>query len=434
MNKVKASLLAISVVLGAGATAHAHHGDLRDLILREIYDASNYRTDKIEFPQLLTGDVNAGRGFFGLAPDNTISSGFGGLFEGNSAIYGPVVSNGTLCSSCHRPESNFMLPVPPISAHIAAGDPLLTGRNAEAQGDPRQAALFENHGLVKQRPNRFNPLLPQTHPYKRVFSWRKTQTIWNMAFEHSLLTDGRARAGFEQARGAAFTHTQDTDVRFDDIADPKLRDIVAWQQTIVTQPELKDLLDKNAPLYGALTSDPFYTVHPSTPEERFGQRVFERQCMSCHNMPNVFNNRDHIDGPPTAFPPNYGRTFDVGVGQANRLGLDYRFYDSSNGTYSTVILPLAREDGAQVNWPVTDDIGAAAATGRYEDLHRFRVPQLRRVKDFAPYFHDNSAATLEEVVDYFNSPAYNNSRDGRKYPVRLNNHERTALLAFLRIL
>lgn len=434
MKKLKTSLLALTVIATAGATAQANHGSSQDRKLREIFDDSSYRTDKIEFPQLLTGDVDAGRGFFGFAPDLTISPAFGGLFEGNSAIYGQVVSNGTLCSSCHRPESNFMLPLPPISSHVPAGDPLLTGRNSEAQGDPRQAALFENHGLVKQRPNRFNPLLDQTHPFKRVFSWRKTQTIWNFAFEMGLLTDGRARGGFEQARGAAFTHTQDTDVRFDDIADPKLRDIVAWQQTVVTQPELKDLLDKNAPLYGALTSDPFYTVHPTTAEERYGQKIFERSCMSCHNMPNVFNNRAHIDGPPTAFPPLYGRTFDVGVGQANRLGLDYRFYDSSNGSYSTVILPLAKQDGSKVMWPVTDDIGAAAASGRYEDLHRFRVPQLRKIKDLAPYFHDNSAMTLEEVVDYFDSPAYNNSRDGRQYPIHLSPHQKRAVVAFLKIL
>jgi len=62
------------------------------------------------------------------------------------------------------------------------------------------------------------------------------------------------------------------------------------------------------------------------------------------------------------------------------------------------------------------------------------VPQLRRIKDLAPYVHDNSKQTLEEVVDYFNSDAYNQSADGRKHPIRMNGNERESLLAFLRIL
>jgi cytochrome c peroxidase len=62
------------------------------------------------------------------------------------------------------------------------------------------------------------------------------------------------------------------------------------------------------------------------------------------------------------------------------------------------------------------------------------VPQLRNIASLAPYFHDNSAATLEEVVDYFNSDAYNQSVDGREHPIHLGQHERAALLAFLRVL
>ena len=93
-----------------------------------------------------------------------------------------------------------------------------------------------------------------------------------------------------------------------------------------------------------------------------------------------------------------------------------------------------RQDGEVVQWPVRDDVGAAAATGRYEDLYRFKVPQLRRVSQMAPYFHDNSAATLEEVVDYFNSSDYNHSADGRKFPIHLNHQERGDLLEFLRVL
>jgi cytochrome c peroxidase len=99
-----------------------------------------------------------------------------------------------------------------------------------------------------------------------------------------------------------------------------------------------------------------------------------------------------------------------------------------------VVLPLAKEDGGTVELPVTFDVGLAASTARYEDVGRFKVPQLRGVKNNAPYFHDNSAMTLAEVVDYFDSPQYNNSKDGKRFPIHLNNGEKADLLAFLDIL
>jgi len=37
-------------------------------------------------------------------------------------------------------------------------------------------------------------------------------------------------------------------------------------------------------------NDPFYTVHATTNDEKKGQKVLEKNCMSCHNTPNVFGN------------------------------------------------------------------------------------------------------------------------------------------------
>jgi cytochrome c peroxidase len=44
------------------------------------------------------------------------------------------------------------------------------------------------------------------------------------------------------------------------------------------------------------------------------------------------------------------------------------------------------------------DMGLFAFTGRAEDRHVFRVPSLRNVALTAPYFHDASAATLEQAA------------------------------------
>jgi cytochrome c peroxidase len=44
------------------------------------------------------------------------------------------------------------------------------------------------------------------------------------------------------------------------------------------------------------------------------------------------------------------------------------------------------------------DLGRFAVTGREEDRHVFKVPSLRNVGRTAPYFHDGSAATLDQAV------------------------------------
>ncbi len=44
------------------------------------------------------------------------------------------------------------------------------------------------------------------------------------------------------------------------------------------------------------------------------------------------------------------------------------------------------------------DKGRMEVTGKQADMGKFRVPHLREVANTAPYFHDGSAATLEEAV------------------------------------
>jgi len=51
-----------------------------------------------------------------------------------------------------------------------------------------------------------------------------------------------------------------------------------------------------------------------------------------------------------------------------------------------------------INEYPTADKGRAEVTKEEEDLHRFKVPSLRNIALTAPYFHDGSQATLQDVV------------------------------------
>ncbi len=52
------------------------------------------------------------------------------------------------------------------------------------------------------------------------------------------------------------------------------------------------------------------------------------------------------------------------------------------------------------------DLGRYGATGRQEDRYKFRTPPLRNVTLTAPYFHNGSAATLDEAIHQHLDPLF----------------------------
>lgn len=55
--------------------------------------------------------------------------------------------------------------------------------------------------------------------------------------------------------------------------------------------------------------------------------------------------------------------------------------------------------------------GLHNTTGREEDYGKFKVPTLRNIEYTAPYMHDGRFASLEEVVEFYNSGVRKNSRN-----------------------
>jgi cytochrome c peroxidase len=72
----------------------------------------------------------------------------------------------------------------------------------------------------------------------------------------------------------------------------------------------------------------------------------------------------------------------------------------------------------------TNDPGLALITGQCADIGRFTVPQLRGLAARAPYFSDGSAATLLDVVTFYN----------KRFNIGLTDQNIQDLVAFLRSL
>lgn len=81
------------------------------------------------------------------------------------------------------------------------------------------------------------------------------------------------------------------------------------------------------------------------------------------------------------------------------------------------------------------DLGRYRVTGREDDKGAFKTPTLRDVAKTAPYMHDGSLGTLEEVVAYYDRGGIKNPYlDRRIRPLRLSLRERKDLVAFLKSL
>ncbi|TMQ33639.1 MAG: cytochrome-c peroxidase [Planctomycetota bacterium] len=88
-----------------------------------------------------------------------------------------------------------------------------------------------------------------------------------------------------------------------------------------------------------------------------------------------------------------------------------------------------------VSWGTTADLGRYEITRQEADRGRFKTPTLRGLIATAPYMHDGSLATLEEVVDFYNRGGGKNlNLDAVLAPLGLSKTDAADLVAFLKAL
>jgi cytochrome c peroxidase len=104
---------------------------------------------------------------------------------------------------------------------------------------------------------------------------------------------------------------------------------------------------------------------------------------------------------------------------------DYRYHNVGIGS----------SKGGDGKRPKKIDRGRAKVTDEASDRGAFKTPTLRGAALHPPYFHDGSAATLEEAVDYMLSGGHEDPHlDEQMKPIKLSAAEKKDLIAFLRAL
>lgn len=87
-----------------------------------------------------------------------------------------------------------------------------------------------------------------------------------------------------------------------------------------------------------------------------------------------------------------------------------------------------------VSWEKEDrDLGRHVVTGLEGDKGRFKTPTLREIHRTAPYMHDGSQATLEDVVEFYDKGGVKNPYlDEEMRSLELTDQEKEDLVTFLK--
>jgi cytochrome c peroxidase len=79
------------------------------------------------------------------------------------------------------------------------------------------------------------------------------------------------------------------------------------------------------------------------------------------------------------------------------------------------------------------DVGRVSETKLEGDRGSFKTPTLREIARTAPYMHDGSFKTLEEVVDFYNKGGIPNPQlDEEIFPLKLSDEQKKDLVTFLK--
>jgi cytochrome c peroxidase len=256
---------------------------------------------------------------------------------------------------------------------------------------------------------------------------RNAPTLLNVAYALSLFHDGRAGSLEEQVVGPLFAP--------DEMANATPEELVA---------RLAGLQDYSGRFERAFGG--------GATMERIARAIaaFERTLIS-GNSP---FDRWRFGGESDAMSDPAKRGFVLFTGRAgcaecHRIGdrealfTDHEFHFIGTG-YRAVVARIEETRSARVVTavfaagdapaapPAPVDLGRQEATDDPADQSRYRTPSLRNVALTAPYMHDGSFATLEDVVRYYNYTGIWHARlDARIRPLGLLKEEIAALVAFL---
>jgi cytochrome c peroxidase len=141
------------------------------------------------------------------------------------------------------------------------------------------------------------------------------------------------------------------------------------------------------------------------PSDPLGQTPINGTCTTCHDAPNAGNHSEKL-------------ALNIGVAEASPPGLNTAGLPSFTVQCTDASGPL---QGQVFN---VTDLGRALITGKCADVGKMKGPILHGLAARSPYFHNGAAATLEDLVNFYD----------QRFSIDFTDEEKADLVAFLKSL
>jgi cytochrome c peroxidase len=384
-----------------------------------------------------------------------------GPIDLSNAFFDKLGTNDRSCATCHDAGDGWSITPAHLQQRfqITRGtDPVfraIDGANCPSADvstvEARSSAysLLLNKGLIRMSlpvpSNADFSIISITDPYScpettanKPALYRRPLPSTNLRFLNGIMWDGREPNLKSQARNATLVHTQPNHPP----KDSDLRDIVSLESGLFTA-QSEDNLAGSLTAQGGRGGPAYLALQPFFPGinsgKRFDPNAFKlypkwvnvtgtksawQQSIARGEM--LFNNRPMRITAVAGFNDGQGQAEVIGTctscHNTPNVGSDSQFAMMDIGTGSPKSdLPsylILCNSGTQV---VTTDPGRAMITGKCADVGKFKVPGLRALPARAPYFHNGTAQTLLDVVNFYD----------QRFGMLLTSDEKADLVAFM---
>jgi hypothetical protein len=411
-----------------------------------------------------------------------------GTIDHDNPFFEDLGTNGRRCVTCHQSSEGWSITASGVQARFAASngiDPIfrtVDGSNCASDDTSTFGRRRSAYGLLLERgvirvdidvPAQAEFLIESVDdphgcgaPLTGASMFRRPLPTANLAFLSTVMWDGRDTIAGHAIRDGLLAQAREAPIRHAAGAPPppaQVNAIVDFELGLFTA----QLRDRRAGSLGERTArggprplahEPFcvglndplgmlpampgacrvasgfdprvftlfggWTTAPSPERQAIarGEAIFNTRQFVIADVPGLNGNaRDPVRGPLTGTctvchdTPNAGNhsvslPLDIGIADVKRRAPNVPLY---------TLRHLQTGDTVQ-----TTDPGRAMVTGRWDDIGKFKGPVLRALAARPPYFHDGSAASLEDAIAFYDT----------RFSIGFTAREKADLLAFLRAL
>jgi cytochrome c peroxidase len=362
-----------------------------------------------------------------------------GAFLFNHGTFG---GNDRTCATCHpsrilREESGTLSPADVEALFQHDPDNALFQHDAaDVMGGDTFDRIREHATILIEMPLPPNVRLVGSDARSVILPRGIPTTMNTPALDPVLMYDGRAPDLESQALGAIQGHAQVEG----DVPEFALEAIASFQAAVLfNRDNLRRFARKGEPVtipFGTTESEQrgrrFFIADNTDDPDMVGESP-DSKCGWCHSGPMLDGTSAFFSENIAPIPATEGLRFITTlVSEINPLGLPVHDFEFTLPDGSTVVVS-------------SPDPGVALVGGApglpFGGLHPnfvgfFKIPTLWGTADTAPYFHDNSSKTIEELMDHYDLALFLLSSNNPRNPpiIDLTEQEKADIAAYLRLL